>query len=93
MHADARKLLWAGSQAAGEAFADEQRRRLETIAEHVASYFGIEAGKFELAPFDQRGGLGRVLQLFGSEMADANPERDDLATSEVGGANKQQLAA
>jgi type I restriction enzyme R subunit len=38
------------------------------MAEHIASNLGIEADDFDLSPFDQRGGLGRVHQLFGAEL-------------------------
>ena len=49
-------------------FTDEQRWWLEKMAEHIASNLGIEADDFGYAPFDQRGGLGRVHQLFGAEL-------------------------
>jgi type I restriction enzyme R subunit len=58
----------AQQQSAGKAFTDEQRWWLEKMAEHVASNLGIEAEDFGYAPFDQRGGLGRVHQLFGPEL-------------------------
>ncbi len=38
------------------------------MAEHIASNLGIEAEDFGYAPFDQRGGLGRVHQLFGAAL-------------------------
>ncbi|MBK7333873.1 MAG: hypothetical protein IPI87_16710 [Betaproteobacteria bacterium] len=49
-------------------FTDEQRWWLEKMAEHIASNLGIEPSDFELSPFDQRGGLGKVHQLFGAEL-------------------------
>ena len=49
-------------------FTDEQRWWLEKMAEHIASNLGLEAEDFELPPFNQRGGLGRVHQLFGAEL-------------------------
>jgi type I restriction enzyme R subunit len=58
----------AQQQAAGKAFTDEQRWWLEKMAEHIASNLGIEAEDFGYAPFDQRGGLGRVHQVFGAEL-------------------------
>jgi type I restriction enzyme R subunit len=51
-----------------KAFTDEQRWWLEKMAEHVASNLGLEAEDFELPPFNQRGGLGKVYQLFGTEL-------------------------
>jgi type I restriction enzyme R subunit len=52
----------------GNAFTDEQRWWLEKMAEHIASNLGLEAEDFGYAPFDQRGGLGKVHQLFGAEL-------------------------
>jgi type I restriction enzyme R subunit len=49
-------------------FSEEQLWWLEKMAEHIASNLGIEAEDFGYAPFDQRGGLGRVHQLFGAEL-------------------------
>jgi type I restriction enzyme R subunit len=49
-------------------FTEEQRWWLERMAEHIASNLGIEAEDSGYAPFDQRGGLGRVHQLFGAEL-------------------------
>jgi type I restriction enzyme R subunit len=60
------KAWMAQQQVAGKAFTDEQRWWLEKMAEHIASNLGIEAEDFGYAPFDQRGGLGRVHQLFGA---------------------------
>jgi type I restriction enzyme R subunit len=62
------KAWMAQQQAAGKGFTDEQRWWLEKMAEHIASNLGIEAEDFDLSPFAQRGGLGRVHQLFGAEL-------------------------
>jgi type I restriction enzyme R subunit len=62
------KAWLAQQQAGGKAFTDEQRWWLEKMAEHIASNLGIEAEDFGYAPFDQRGGLGRVHRLFGAEL-------------------------
>jgi type I restriction enzyme R subunit len=51
-----------------EPFTDEQRWWLEKMAEHIAGSLGISAEDFELSPFAQQGGLGRVHQLFGAEL-------------------------
>jgi type I restriction enzyme R subunit len=62
------KAWMAQQQAAGKAFTDEQRWWLEEMAKHIGGNLSLEAADFELAPFDQRGGLGRVHQLFGVEL-------------------------
>jgi type I restriction enzyme R subunit len=62
------KAWMAQHQAASKAFTDEQRWWLEKMAEHIASNLGIETEDFGYAPFDQRGGLGRVHQVFGAEL-------------------------
>jgi type I restriction enzyme R subunit len=58
----------AQQQGSGKIFTDEQGWWLEKMAEHIASNLDIEAEDFGYAPFDQRGGLGRVHQLFGTEL-------------------------
>jgi len=62
------KAWMAQQQAAGKTFTEEQRWWLEKMAEHIASNLGLEAEDFELSPFNQRGGLGRVHELFGAEL-------------------------
>lgn len=57
-----------GEGQGGGRFTDEKRWWLEKMAEHIASNLGIDAEDFGYAPFDQRGGLGRVHQLFGAEL-------------------------
>ncbi|MCU0735234.1 MAG: hypothetical protein MUF20_06890 [Methylotetracoccus sp.] len=49
-------------------FTEEERWWLEQMAEHIASNLGIETEEFGYAPFDQRGGLGQVHQIFGAEL-------------------------
>ena len=58
----------AMQQTAGRDFTDEQIRWLEHIRDHVAGSVSIEMGSFELAPFNQRGGLGKAYELFGEEL-------------------------
>jgi type I restriction enzyme R subunit len=58
----------AQQEVAGKAFTGEQRWWLEKMAEHIASNLGLEAEDFELPPFNQQGGLGKVHQLFGAEL-------------------------
>jgi len=53
---------------AGKAFTSEQQQWLEMIRDHIAASLGIEIDDFDLPPFSQQGGLGRVHQLFGVEL-------------------------
>jgi type I restriction enzyme, R subunit len=60
---------WLAQQgAAGRAFTPEQQQWLEMIRDHIAASLGIEIDDFDLPPFSQQGGLGRVHQLFGVEL-------------------------
>jgi type I restriction enzyme R subunit len=58
----------AQQQSAGKRFDEELRWWLTKMAEHIGSNLGLEAEDFELPPFNQRGGLGRLHQLFGAEL-------------------------
>ena len=60
---------WMATQeAGGRTFTDEQRRWLEDICDHIAGSVSIEQAAFELAPFNQRGGIARAYTLFGEEL-------------------------
>lgn len=52
----------------GVKFNEEQMDWLRMIREHIITSFRIERDDFEMAPFDARGGLGRMYQLFGDGM-------------------------
>lgn len=60
--------VWLGEQEKRRKFTDEQRHWLEMIRDHVAANLVVEPDDFELAPFAQEGGLGKVHQLFGIEL-------------------------
>ena len=38
------------------------------IRDHVATSLAIDAESFDLAPFNQHGGLGKAAQLFGPDL-------------------------
>jgi type I restriction enzyme R subunit len=66
---NARFSRWIASQEkAGKLFTAEQMQWLEAIRDHVASSLTIEMDDFDLAPFDQRGGLGKAYQVFGDRL-------------------------
>ncbi len=52
----------------GEKFNDAQMAWLRDIRDHIMSSFHFERDDLERAPFDAKGGLGKMHQLFGSEM-------------------------
>ncbi len=63
-----RYVAWRQQQAdAGVTFVDEQSEWLDKIADHIATSLTIEIEDFDLAPFDQEGGRGRLYKLFGDK--------------------------
>ncbi len=50
------------------AFTPDQLSWLRLIRDHIATSLSIEPEDLELSPFNQRGGLGKAHQLFGSEL-------------------------
>ncbi len=62
---------WLAQQyQAGRVFTAEQRRWLEMIKDHLVTSLGISAGDFDYTPFSQEGGLGKAVQVFGSELSE-----------------------
>lgn len=55
-------------QAGALKFSEEQMEWLRMIKEHIVSSFHLEPEDLDYAPFDARGGLGKMYQLFGDEM-------------------------
>ncbi len=53
---------------AGDKFDDEQMAWLRMIRDHVINSFQVERDSFEMTPFDAKGGLGQMYQLFGEGM-------------------------
>ena len=67
---DERFQGWLAMQeTASRAFTDEQRRWLEAIRDHIAGSVSIELDSFQLAPFNQEGGLARAYAVFGDDLA------------------------
>ncbi|MEQ1891033.1 MAG: type I restriction-modification enzyme R subunit C-terminal domain-containing protein [Planctomycetota bacterium] len=58
----------ARKSAAAVPFTPDQRAWLDLIRDHIATSLSIEPDDLELAPFRQKGGLGKAHQLFGSEL-------------------------
>jgi type I restriction enzyme R subunit len=58
----------ASKEKAGVVFKPEQLEWLHLIRDHIAITISIELEDLELAPFNQRGGLGKAHQLFGDQL-------------------------
>ncbi len=52
----------------GEKFNEEQMEWLRMIRDHISQSFHLEPGDLDMAPFDGKGGLGRMYRLFGDRM-------------------------
>jgi type I restriction enzyme R subunit len=52
----------------GEKFTEEQMDWLRMIRDHVISSFHVDRDDLDMAPFDSQGGMGRMYQLFGTDM-------------------------
>ncbi len=63
---------------AGINFTPDQRTWLELIRDHIATSLSIEPGDFDLAPFSQCGGLGKVYELFGKGLPELLEELNEV---------------
>ena len=52
----------------GEKFNEEQMEWLRMIRDHIISSFHLDREDLDMAPFDAKGGMGRMYQLFGGRM-------------------------
>ena len=52
----------------GEKFNDNQMEWLRMIRDHIISSLHFEKDDLEMAPFDSKGGIGKMYQLFGSKI-------------------------
>ncbi|HEX5749814.1 MAG TPA: type I restriction-modification enzyme R subunit C-terminal domain-containing protein [Archangium sp.] len=62
----------------GRKFSEEQRQWLALIKDHVAASFRIERDDFEDVPFNQKGGLGRVHQVFAGKLDELLEELNEV---------------
>jgi type I restriction enzyme R subunit len=51
-----------------EKFSKDQMEWLHMLRDHAITSFHIDREDLEMAPFDARGGLGKMYQLFGNDM-------------------------
>jgi len=62
---------------AGQKFNDEQMEWLRMIRDHTINSFHIDRDDLDMAPFDARGGMGRMHQLFGDQMDEVIDELNE----------------
>lgn len=65
-------------QAGATKFNEEQMQWLRMIKDYVTNSFHIEKDDFDLNPFNAKGGLGRMWQLFGSETEEIINELNEV---------------
>lgn len=68
-------------QAGALKFTEEQMEWLRMIKEHIVSSFHVEARDLEYAPFDAKGGIGKMYQLFGGEMEGVIREMNEVVAA------------
>lgn len=58
----------AAQQASGKAFTDQQTEWLRLVRDHIAASLDIGPEDFDYAPFHERGGKLKAIQLFGKDL-------------------------
>lgn len=53
---------------AGEKFTGEQLEWLHMVRDHIATSFHVQRDDLDMSPFNAKGGLGKMYQLFGASM-------------------------
>ena len=72
---EVRIVLWRGFCSVHPKFTPEQVEWLQMVRDHITTSIHIERNDLGMAPFDAKGGLGKMYQLFG---ADLEPLIDEL---------------
>jgi type I restriction enzyme R subunit len=67
-----------GKQAGTLKFTEEQMEFLRMIKDHIASSIHLEREDLDFAPFDAKGGIGRMYQLFGKAMEQIIDELNEV---------------
>ena len=62
---------------AGEKFTGEQLNWLHMVRDHIATSIHMDRDDLDMAPFDSKGGLGKMYQLFGAGMDDVITEMNE----------------
>ena len=62
----------------GEKFNEEQMDWLRMIRDHIVNSFHLDRDDLDMAPFDAKGGLGKMHQLFGERMKSLLDELNEV---------------
>ncbi len=62
----------------GEKFNEAQMDWLHMIRDHIITSFHLDRDDLDLAPFDSKGGMGRMYKLFGDRMNDVIDELNEV---------------
>lgn len=68
-------------QAGALKFTEEQMDWLRMIKEHIVSSFHLEAEDLDYTPFDAKGGVGKMYQLFGEQMEGIIDEMNEVVAA------------
>ena len=71
---------WIFKQNAGQhnRFTTEQMDLLRELKNHVINSYHIEIEDLDFTPFDEKGGRGKMYQLFGAEMTQIIEELNEI---------------
>lgn len=72
------KWIFGKHKGAAPKFNPEQMNWLQMIKEHIAESFHIEKDDLELAPFNSKGGLSKMYELFGENMDSVITELNEV---------------
>lgn len=65
----------------GEKFSEAQMDWLRMIRDHLATSFIIERDDLDMAPFDGKGGMGQMYELFGEQMEPVMTEMNEALSA------------
>lgn len=66
---------------AGEKFTEEQMEWLRMVRDHITTSIHVERDDIDMAPFNAKGGLGKMYQLFGENMDKVINELNEALTA------------
>ena len=73
--------IMAHHSGGGEKFNEEQMDWLRMIRDHIVTSFHLDRDDLDMAPFDGKGGLGRMYNLFGDRMDSVINELNEALAS------------